>query len=68
MKAAKAEMAKYQISYVDFMLMRMSSVRHDIDVSAVDQTVLAWFLTCDFAKGLWHKSRCVQSGSKRQVS
>ena len=43
----------------------MAAVGHDIDVSAVDQTALACFLTCDFAQGLQGKSLGGQSGSKR---
>jgi hypothetical protein len=61
-KAAQAEMATYKVSDHDFVRMRMEAVGHDVDVSGVDQTALAWFLNCDSAKGLRGKSLAANLG------
>ena len=44
-KMAKAEMEKRKESEGDFMKMRMAAVGHTVDISGVDQTALAWFLS-----------------------
>jgi hypothetical protein len=67
-KAAKAEMAKCEVSDSDFVKMRMAAVGHNVDVADMDQEALAWFLDCAFAKALKGKSLGGQAGSHRQVN
>jgi hypothetical protein len=64
LKVCKAVMEKRGVSDGDFDLMRMAAVGHDVNVSGVDQAALAWFLVCDFAKGLRGKSLGGQLGGQ----